>query len=54
MQDIFLFEKKGLDAKGKVKGRFYATGIVPKFAEKLTAAGIPLLARVCWITRVEI
>jgi pilus assembly protein CpaF len=25
-----------------VKGRFYATGIMPRFAEKLTAAGIPL------------
>ncbi|RXH58002.1 CpaF family protein [Granulicella sibirica] len=40
MQDIFLFEKKGLDAQNKVKGRFYATGIMPKFSEKLTAAGI--------------
>ena len=42
MQDIFLFEKHGLGAAGKVKGRFFATGVVPKFAEKLTAAGIPL------------
>ena len=42
MQDIFLFEKKGLDAMGKVRGRFHATGVVPKFVEKLTAAGIPL------------
>jgi hypothetical protein len=25
-----------------VLGRFYATGIVPKFSEKLQAAGIPL------------
>ena len=41
MQDIFVFEKQGLDANGKVKGRFVATGIVPKFAEKLKAAGIP-------------
>jgi pilus assembly protein CpaF len=41
MQDIFLFEKHGLAASGKVKGRFFATGIVPKFAEKLKAAGIP-------------
>jgi pilus assembly protein CpaF len=40
MQDIFLFEKKGIGPNGKVKGRFYATGIVPKCAEKLTAAGI--------------
>ena len=42
MQDIFLFEKDGLGPDGKVKGRFYATGIVPKFADKLKAAGIPL------------
>lgn len=42
MQDIYLFEKQGLGPSGKVKGRFFATGIVPKFAEKLKAAGIPL------------
>ncbi|MGC8548260.1 MAG: CpaF family protein [Acidobacteriaceae bacterium] len=41
MQDIFLFEKQGLGPNGKVKGRFVSTGIVPKFAEKLKAAGIP-------------
>jgi pilus assembly protein CpaF len=42
MQDIFLFERKGLGPKGEVKGRFFATGVVPKFAEKLQAAGMPL------------
>jgi pilus assembly protein CpaF len=42
MQDIYLFEKLGLTAQGKVRGRFLATGIVPKLAEKLKAAGIPL------------
>jgi pilus assembly protein CpaF len=42
MQDIFLFEKQGLGANGKVRGRFYATGIIPKFADKLKASGIPL------------
>lgn len=41
MQDIFLFEKQGLGPNGKVRGRFVSTGIVPKFAEKLKAAGIP-------------
>jgi len=41
LQDIFLFEKRGVGPNGKVLGRFYATGIVPKFAEKLKAAGIP-------------
>ena len=42
MQDIFLFQKRGLGPHGKVLGRFYATGIVPKFAEKLQAAGLSL------------
>ena len=42
MNDIFLFEKKGLDANGKVRGRFFATGVMPRMAEKLAAAGIPL------------
>lgn len=42
MQDIFLFEKKGIGPNGKIRGRFYGTGIVPKCAEKLQAAGIPI------------
>jgi len=42
MQDIFLFEKRGLGPNGKVLGRFRSTGIIPKFAEKLKDAGIPL------------
>jgi pilus assembly protein CpaF len=42
MQDLFLFEQHGTTSDGKVKGRFFATGIVPKFAEKLKAAGTPL------------
>jgi pilus assembly protein CpaF len=42
LQDIFVFEKQGLDAEGRVVGRFAATGIRPKFYEKLLAAGIRL------------
>jgi pilus assembly protein CpaF len=42
MQDIFLFEKHGLGANGKVMGRFHATGIVPKCADKFKSAGIPM------------
>jgi len=42
MQDVFLFEREGLAPNGKVKGRFRSSGIVPKFAEKLKAAGFPL------------
>ena len=41
MQDIFVFEKRGLSPDGKVVGRFAATGILPKFNEKLVAAGHP-------------
>jgi len=40
MQDIFLFERQGLGEGGRVNGEFHATGIVPKFAERLKAAGI--------------
>jgi pilus assembly protein CpaF len=42
MNDLFLFEKKGMAPNGKQRGRFYSTGIMPRFAEKLTAAGIAL------------
>jgi pilus assembly protein CpaF len=44
MQDLFVFEKDGLGANGKVKGRFRATGIIPKFSERLKAAGIQVPA----------
>jgi pilus assembly protein CpaF len=42
LQDIFVFEKRGLAADGTVMGRFAATGILPKCNEKLIAAGIRL------------
>jgi pilus assembly protein CpaF len=42
LQDIFVFEKRGLNPDGKVVGRFAATGIRPKFYEKLLSAGIRL------------
>jgi pilus assembly protein CpaF len=42
LQDIFVFEKRGLSPEGQVVGRFSATGIRPKFYEKLLSAGIRL------------
>jgi len=45
MQDIFLFQKRGVAPDGKVLGRFYATGLVPKFAEKLQASGVAMDTR---------
>jgi pilus assembly protein CpaF len=44
LQDIFVFEKRGLTPDGQVIGRFAATGIRPKFCEKLLSAGIRLRA----------
>jgi pilus assembly protein CpaF len=42
MQDIFTFEKIGVNEKGRVIGRFRATGVRPKFSERLRAAGMQL------------
>ena len=44
MQDIFHFERRGLCETGKVRGVFKATGIRPKFAERLLALGFRLPA----------
>ena len=44
MQDIFVFEKLGIDVNGHVFGRFRATGVSPKFAERLKKAGVILPA----------
>jgi pilus assembly protein CpaF len=42
MQDIFVFERTGLDENGKVRGAFRATGVRPQFAERLASAGARL------------
>jgi pilus assembly protein CpaF len=44
MQEIFVFEKQGVNQEGKVVGRFRATGVRPKMSERLLAAGIRLPA----------
>jgi pilus assembly protein CpaF len=44
MQEIFAFEKLGINEEGRVLGRFRATGVRPKCAERLKAAGIHLPA----------
>ena len=41
-QEIFLFEKLGIGENGRVLGRFRATGVRPKCAERLQIAGIHL------------
>jgi pilus assembly protein CpaF len=42
MQDIFTFERRGIDESGKVRGTFRATGIRPLFADRLATAGARL------------
>jgi pilus assembly protein CpaF len=44
MQDVFVFEKHGVAPDGRVLGAFTATGIRPKFADKLKASGIAVPA----------
>jgi len=38
-QDIFVFERTGVTEDGRVRGRFRATGIRPKCADRITASG---------------
>lgn len=42
MQDLFVFQKRGLTTDGKVRGSYTSTGIVPHFADRLTAEGFSL------------
>src|SRR6478672_9865537 len=42
MQDIFVFERTGIDESGKVRGIFRATGTRPQFTERLATAGARL------------
>jgi pilus assembly protein CpaF len=43
-QDIFTFERAGVDELGRVIGHHRATGIRPKFSDRLRSAGIVLPA----------
>jgi pilus assembly protein CpaF len=42
LQDLFVFDKKGITEKGQVRGCFRATGIRPQFYERLAACGLAL------------
>jgi len=46
MQDIFEFERSGISARGKVVGRFHATGARPICLDRLKAYGIHLSASI--------
>jgi len=42
LQDIFVFDRLGIGSNGRVMGRFRATGVQPKFTDRLIASGIQL------------
>ncbi len=42
MQDIFVFERHGMNEQGIIMGRFVATGVRPRFAERCRLFGFPL------------
>ena len=42
MQEIFTYSQMGIDNNGMVQGHFHATGIRPKFAERLKVFGVTL------------
>jgi pilus assembly protein CpaF len=45
LMDIFVFEQSGID-NGKIRGRLHATGLRPKFMDKLEVAGAHLPANI--------
>jgi len=44
MQDIFVFRRRGVAEDGSVLGQYLATGIRPKFADRLAVTGISVSA----------
>ena len=42
MQEIFAFKQTGVAADGTVQGHFRATGIRPKFVERIRSHGVPI------------
>jgi pilus assembly protein CpaF len=40
MQEVFSYKQSGVDAEGKVVGHFRASGVRPKFMDRLRAFGV--------------
>ena len=40
LQEIFVYERRGMDDEGRIIGRFRPTGVRPHFTDRLAAAGI--------------
>jgi pilus assembly protein CpaF len=39
LQDLFVFQREGVDEHGRITGRYTPTGIRPRFADNLKATG---------------
>lgn len=50
LQDVFVFQQQGKDENDRVRGEFKATGIRPKFLEKLAAGGIQVPNEIFWLS----
>src|SRR6266566_2888837 len=53
MQDIFAFDRLGIDQDGKIRGAFRATGATSRFGDRLATAGYRLRAEL-FDSRVEV
>jgi pilus assembly protein CpaF len=42
MQEVFIFDRRGVDKDGRVLGKFRPTGVRPRFAERLKLYGFQL------------
>jgi len=42
MQEVFIFDRRGVDKDGRVLGKFRPTGVRPRFAERLKIYGMQL------------
>ncbi|MHB0998498.1 MAG: CpaF family protein [Armatimonadota bacterium] len=51
LQDIFLFNQKGIDHNGNVMGEHNATGLRPKFTDRLLQQGMELPASIFRMSR---
>lgn len=51
LQDIFVFEQHGVDVDGRVLGELKATGLRPKFIDKLLQEGVELPADIFRMSR---
>jgi pilus assembly protein CpaF len=49
-QEIYRFKRKGISPEGKVVGQFEATGLRPRFTERLQVAGVDLPAGMLTVT----